>query len=266
LPVDVVHLLTMGLWLGGLATLVVVLRPAGITNTTAATAPELAVHRFSSIATGSIGTLIATGSYQSWRQLGSWSAFGSTDYGRLLLVKLGVFALMLLVALWSHQAARDRVFWNRVPRTSTLRRSVLVEAALGAVILGVTALLVNAEPGRTATAAPPGPVHRVFRYDTGGPNGRGQLVVDIEPAAAGPNTVRVTVEDADGAPHDVAELRSTLTVRQLGPFSVALQHTGPGEYVAQAVQLPYSGTWQLRVTVRTSDIDETTVANPINVR
>ncbi|HZE01417.1 MAG TPA: FixH family protein, partial [Pseudonocardiaceae bacterium] len=78
--------------------------------------------------------------------------------------------------------------------------------------------------------------------------------------------VRVTVEDADGASHDVAELRSTLTVRQLGPFSVALQHTGPGEYVAQAVQLPYSGTWQLRVTVRTSDIDATTVATPINIR
>ena len=268
LPVDVVHLLSMGLWLGGLATLVVVLRPAGITNTTAPAAPELAVHRFSSIATGSIGTLIATGSYQSWRQLGSWSAFGSTDYGRLLMVKLGVFALMLLVALWSHQAARHRVtvFWNRLPVTSTLRRSVLVETALGAVILGITALLVNAEPGRTATAAPPGPVHRVIRYDTGGPNGRGQLMVDIEPAAAGPNTVRVTVEDVDGAPHDVAELRCTLTVRQLGPFSVALQHTGPGEYVDQAVQLPYSGTWQLRVTVRTSDIDATAVATPINIR
>jgi len=268
LPVDVVHLLTMGLWLGGLATLVIVLRPAGTTNAAVQAAPELAVHRFSSIATGSIVTLIATGSYQSWRQLGSWAAFGSTDYGRLLLVKLGVFTLMLLVALRSHQAARERVtvFWHRLPLTSTLRRSVLTEAALGAVVLGVTALLVNAEPGRTATAAPPGPVHRVIRYDTGGPNGRGQLIVDVDPAAAGPNTVRVTVEGPDGTPHDVAELRSTVTVRQLGPFPVALQHTAPGEYVAQAVQLPYSGAWQLKVTVRTSDIDETTVATPIDIR
>ena len=65
---------------------------------------------------------------------------------------------------------------------------------------------------------------------------------------------------------EVAELHSTFTVRQLGPFPVALQHTAPGEYIAQAVQLPYSGTWQLRVTVRTSDIDETTVATPIDIR
>jgi len=143
LPVDVVHLLTMGLWLGGLVTLVVILRPAGTTNTEAP--PERAVYRFSSIATGSIVTLIGTGSYQSWRQLGSWAAFGSTDYGRLLLMKLGAFALLLCVALRSHRATQ-----------STLRRSVLAEAALGAVVLGITAMLVNAEPGRTATTAPQG--------------------------------------------------------------------------------------------------------------
>lgn len=214
LPVDVVHLLTMGLWLGGLVTLVVILRPAGTTNTEAP--PERAVYRFSSIATGSIVTLIGTGSYQSWRQLGSWAAFGSTDYGRLLLMKLGAFALLLCVALRSHRATQ-----------STLRRSVLAEAALGAVVLGIIAMLVNAEPGRTATTAPPGPAHHVIGYDTGGRNGRGQLIVDVDPAATGPNAVRITVEDLHGAPHDVAELRGTLTVRQLGPFEVALAHTAP---------------------------------------
>jgi copper transport protein len=267
LPVDVVHLLTMGLWLGGLVTLVVVLRSPDTTNADVQAPPERAVYRFSSIATGSIGTLIGTGSYQSWRQLGSWAAFGSTDYGRLLLVKLGVFALMLLVALRSHQAARERVtvFWRSMPLTSTLRRSVLVEAALGAVVLGVTAMLVNAEPGRTATAAPQGPAHQVLNYDTGGPNGRGQLIVDVDPAATGPNRIRITVEDSRRTPHDVAELHCTLTVRQLGPFTILLQHTAPGGYVANDIQLPYTGTWQLRVTVRTSDIDETTVATPIDI-
>jgi copper transport protein len=267
LPVDIVHLLTMGLWLGGLVTLVVVLRPPDTTNADVQAPPERAVYRFSSIATGSIVTLIGTGSYQSWRQLGSWAAFGSTDYGRLLLVKLGVFALMLLVALRSNQATRERVtvFWRSTPITGTLRRSVLIEAALGAVVLGVTAMLVNAEPGRTATAAPPGPAHQALRYDTGGPNGRGQLIVDVDPAATGPNRVRITVEDSRGTPHDVAELHCTLTMRQLGPFTIPLQHTAPGGYVANDVQLPYIGTWQLRVTVRTSDIDETTVATPIDI-
>jgi copper transport protein len=285
LPVDVGHLLTMGLWLGGLVTLVVVLRPAATSNAEVSAAPERAVYRFSSISTGSILVLIGTGSYQSWRQLGSWAAFGSTDYGRLLLVKLGVFALMLSIAGLSHRwvvrhrrallgvgaATRSSTgssLGRVLPGRSVLRRSVLGEAALGALVLGVTALLVNAEPGRTATATPSGPVHHVISYDTGGPNGRGQLIVDVDPAATGPNTIRVIVEDSRGLPHDVAELRTTvtLTVRQLGPLAIPLQHTAPGTYAASGVQLPYRGSWQLRVTVRISDIDETTVATPIKIR
>jgi copper transport protein len=149
-----------------------------------------------------------------------------------------------------------------------LRRSVLGEAALGALVLGVTAMLVNAEPGRTATGSMPRPAHHVISYDTGGPSGRGQLIVDLDPSATGPNTVHITVDNSHGAPHDVPELRTTLTLtaRQLGPLAVPLQHTASGQYLASGVQLPYSGTWQLRVTVRTSDIDETTVATPIDVR
>ncbi|MGH3720948.1 MAG: copper resistance protein CopC [Pseudonocardiaceae bacterium] len=292
LPVDVLHLLAMGLWLGGLATMVVVLRATDTSNDEAPAVPERAVYRFSSIATSSVVILIGTGSYQSWRQLGSWAAFGSTDYGRLLLVKLGAFGLMLGVAALSHRwvgrhrralvgvGAATRSFTVRsallgrtvsgrgLPAATVLRASVLGEAALGALVLGVTAMLVNAEPGATATAAPPGPAHHVISYDTGGSGGRGQLVVDVDPSATGPNAIHVTVEDSRGTPHDVAELHSTVTLatRRLGPFTVDLQRTAPGEYVASGVQLPYSGTWRLSVTVRTSDIDETTASTPVDVR
>ncbi|MGH3865502.1 MAG: copper resistance protein CopC [Pseudonocardiaceae bacterium] len=281
LPVDVVHLLAMGLWLGGLVTLVVILRPAGTSNAGVPVTPERAVYRFSSMATGSIVILISTGSYQSWRQLGSWAAFGSTDYGRLLLVKIGIFALMLGVASRSHswvtRHRRPRVGVGAATRSSsgestirlsTIRVSVLGEAALGALVLSVTAMLVNAEPGRTATETQPRPAHDIISYDTGGANGRGQLMVDVDPAATGPNTIRVTVEDSHRRPHDVAELRIalTLTARQLGPFPIIPQHTAPGEYVASTVELPYSGSWQLRVTVRTSDIDETTTTSQIHIR
>jgi copper transport protein len=66
----------------------------------------------------------------------------------------------------------------------------------------------------------------------------------------------------------VAEVRTelTLTDRALGPFAVPLQHTEPGEYDASRVQLPFPGGWKLSITVRTSDIDETTVTVPVDVR
>jgi copper transport protein len=289
LPIDVVHMLAMGCWLGGLVTLVIVLRPVAVTRTEEPALAQRAVIRFSSIATGAIMLLIGTGSYQSWRQLGSWAAFGATDYGRLLLVKLGTVGLMLGAASMSHRwvSQHRRVLMgvgaairavdgvagaaagrHSASEESRLRRSVLTEAALGAVVLGVTALLINAEPGRTATASPPGPARHVIDYDTGGSSGRGKLVIDVNPAATGPNTVHITVEDSTGAQHDVAELRSELilTARSLGPLAVPVRRAEPGEYDATAVQLPYPGLWTLRITVRTSEIDETTVAVPVDVR
>jgi copper transport protein len=256
-PVDVAHLLAMGLWLGGLVTLVVVLhRPISEEPASAA------ARRFSTVATGSVVVLVGTGCYQSWRQLGSWAAFLTTDYGRLLLVKLAVVALLLVVAAFSR-----RWVVRRRP-AATLRRNVLREAALGALVLVLTALLVNAEPGRTATAAPSGPAHRVVAYDTGGPGGQGRLVVDVDPAATGPNTITIIVQDPAGKPHDVPEVAAALTLaaRDLGPLPVLLHRTAPGGHIARAVQIPSAGTWQLAVTVRTSDIDETTVATPIDVR
>jgi copper transport protein len=63
-------------------------------------------------------------------------------------------------------------------------------------------------------------------------------------------------------------LRSELTLaaRSLGPFELPLRRTELGTYDATGVQLPYPGAWTLRIIVRTSEIDETTVAVPVGVR
>ncbi|MEU1467181.1 copper resistance protein CopC [Streptomyces sp. NPDC005761] len=91
MPVDVLHLLAVAAWLGGLTALLVALyRTPGITVG--------AVRRFSRIAFISVLVLTATGIYQSWRQVGSWSALTGTGYGQLLLVKVGLVAVLVGVA------------------------------------------------------------------------------------------------------------------------------------------------------------------------
>ncbi|MFF3938718.1 copper resistance CopC/CopD family protein [Streptomyces phaeofaciens] len=94
MPVDVLHLLAVAVWLGGLAALLVALYRAPADQPVEAAA----VHRFSQVAFGSVVALVATGTYQSWRQLGSWSAFTDTGYGQLLLVKIGLVALLVGIA------------------------------------------------------------------------------------------------------------------------------------------------------------------------
>ena len=70
MPVDVVHLLAVAAWLGGLAALLVALYRAPAETPVG----RDAVRRFSRLAFGSVIALVVTGSTSRWRQLGSWSA------------------------------------------------------------------------------------------------------------------------------------------------------------------------------------------------
>ncbi|MGX4690894.1 copper resistance CopC/CopD family protein [Streptomyces sp. JNUCC 63] len=119
---SVLHVLAMGVWLGGLTALLTILQrvtadeprtaaPDGDSN---AGGPDVspdgggpaltaAVARFSRIAFGAVTVLVVTGVYQSWRGLGSWATLTDTTYGRLLLVKLVAVVLMLAVASLSRR-------------------------------------------------------------------------------------------------------------------------------------------------------------------
>ncbi|MGY1580683.1 copper resistance CopC/CopD family protein [Streptomyces sp. MN13] len=94
MPVDVAHLLAVAAWLGGLGALLVALYRAPVETPLGTTV----VRRFSQVAFGSVVALVATGIYQSWRQVGSWSALTGTRYGQLLCVKVGLVLLLLGVA------------------------------------------------------------------------------------------------------------------------------------------------------------------------
>ena len=254
LPADVLHLGAMGVWLGGL---VVLWR---------AKPPAEAVQRFSRVAFTCVVVLVATGTYQSWRQLGGWLAFLDTGYGRLLLLKIGAVAVVLAAAWFSRR-------WVRT-RAGSLRHPVLVETAGAVVVLALTAALVNSAPPRTPVlattiAARSTPDRGAIPFNTGGPGGAGKLKVAVLPLTTGPNIVTITVFDPAGRRTDVAEVDVALTLkaRDIGPLRLTMRHVGmgAGTYRSADADLPMAGTWQMSITVRTSDIDETTVTEPVTV-
>jgi copper transport protein len=288
LPLDVVHVMAMSVWLGGLAVVVAaLLRPAGADA--AVLAPV--VRRFSTIAACCLGALVASGAYQAWRQVGTLGALTGTTYGRLLLVKvLGVglvIALGYLARVWiAHYlaapaggrtgpgAARPSAVRPGVARSAPvtadavairqLRRSTGLEVVLAAGVLAVTAMLVNAPPARTAFAAP---VSTTATFDTGGPNGKGSVQIFVSPAKAGTDLVHIEVVAPSGEPEVVPELTATLALpdRQLGPLPLSLSGGGTSHYYGN-VTIPLAGQWKLAVTVRTDEIDEATVTVPVTIR
>ncbi|WP_030798203.1 copper resistance CopC/CopD family protein [Streptomyces sp. NRRL S-337] len=125
MPVDVLHLLAVATWLGGLAALVVSLYWGPPIERTA-------VRRFSRIAFGSVLVLVATGLYQSWRQVGTWTALTGTTYGRLLLLKVGLVAVLVGLA-WFSRRWTARLTEVRTPEAEAADAAEAAEAAEAAV-------------------------------------------------------------------------------------------------------------------------------------
>ncbi|GAA2133913.1 copper resistance protein CopC [Kitasatospora kazusensis] len=169
------------------------------------------------------------------------------------------------------------------PAHAGLRRSVLVEAAVAVAVLVVTTMLTNSPPGRVATAAassPAGPaapgapgavaktVELKLPYDTGGkdPAAKGTATVTLNPAATGQNSLTLSLDDPAGKPVTVPEIQLAFTLpdRDLGPLAASLLPTGTGRW-SGTVQLPLTGDWVVSVTVRSSDIDQTTVTKSVKI-
>ncbi|MFH9086944.1 copper resistance CopC/CopD family protein [Streptomyces sp. NPDC017673] len=131
MPVDVVHLLAVAAWLGGLTALLTALYRAPAETPVEAAA----VQRFSRVAFGSVLALVLTGVYQSWRQLGSWSAFTETRYGQLLLVKIGLVAVLVGIAAvsrrWTGRLTDPAVRTGKAEKAQARKEQVAVSKATG---------------------------------------------------------------------------------------------------------------------------------------
>jgi copper transport protein len=179
-PSDIIHLTAMAIWLGGLVTLVTVVlhgpavpadaRKAGQRRYQAATAESArAVSRFSPIALGCVAAIVATGTYQAWRGVGSWGALFATPYGRLLLVK--IVAVCALVALGN--LARQRVQRLRAPVAA------IAAAQASPVRQAAPASLVTAKAGGRGRAGHgPRPQRSDVPDGTGGADEDAQLNAD----------------------------------------------------------------------------------------
>jgi copper transport protein len=349
MPVDVVHLLAAAVWLGGLVALLIALRVA----------PDLervAVRRFSALAFTSVCVLVATGIYQAWRQLGGWSPLWDTNYGRLLLVKIGLVLLLVCggaasrrwtgrlaeavpagaggaaagaggaagdlgvggtgpggasgtpgagrptlpgartpepelepepvgvgggaraAQLERQRVARAKALARRTreadPERAGLRRSVLAEVGIGAVVLGVTTVLTMSQPGRAVeqqraavAAAAPRTLDVRIPFDAGGAHGRGTADITLEPATVGSDQLHVQILGPDDRPMDVPEVdvAFTLPSKHLGPLKVSLQRLDVGHFAAESLDLPDAGDWRLALTVRTDQIDETTDTRTVTI-
>jgi putative copper resistance protein D len=141
---QMVHLTAAGIWLGGLVPLGLLLRravrPGGDAYIPLA---RSALPHFSQIGYAAVALVALTGTVNSVLLVGSCHALVTTPYGRLLSVKITLFAAMVGLALVNRFRLMPRLrdAASAVMPLRALFHSVVVEQALGLVILGVVAVL-----------------------------------------------------------------------------------------------------------------------------
>lgn len=157
LTADILHLVAAAAWVGSLVPLAVLLGAAARSRDEfSARMAREAVLRFSTLGVVSVGMLLASGIINTLMLAGSVAALVGTDYGRLLLLKIALFVVMLTIAGVNRIVLTPRLV--RAQSSSQyllrqLRNNSLIEAAIGAIILVIVGVLGTLPPGIQELAA-----------------------------------------------------------------------------------------------------------------
>jgi copper transport protein len=185
---DAVHLLAAGLWAGGIAALAVLRPPGGWRSGEA----RVLLARFTPVALGAFTVTVVAGGLEAITQLGSIQALFGTAYGRVLLVKMALVALMLPLSAMAWRLKRPHV---------------RIEAALAAGVIAAAALLASFPTPPTAAAqkvaedaaaTPTAGLPTAGELTLAGAAGSDLVGLSLSPGIPGANRATVYVLPIDG--------------------------------------------------------------------
>jgi copper transport protein len=252
--VDALHLGAAAFWLGGLVMLALFLLRQVDEREAEAILPV-----WSRWAGFAISVVLLAGVIAALVEVGTPNALVNTTYGRWLLLKLGLVGLLLLTASFARRL---------VPKLETgkLRRLVIVELAIAAVVLGVTAILTQTTPARTAEAISQAPAQLPY-FTTTLESPLYQLQVEVDPAKVGSNLVHLYAYAPDGKPLPVVEWKVTMALPAAGVEPIAVPTLKlTDNHVTGSVTLPSAGDWQFQFTLRLTEFDQDSVTATVPVK
>jgi copper transport protein len=241
--VQAVHIAAAGLWIGGLAALLLALRAEPSEER------ARAVRRFSLVATAGIAIVTGSGLLRAAAELRSLDDLVSTDFGRLLLIKSALVLGLGALGAINHFRHVPRAFQG----VSGLRRIGSAELSIAALVLLSTAGLVNLAPPVQLAAASTGPAPVSLVLDAADFATTLRLHLEVSPGTAGFDTFKATVTDYDSAkPVQATDvtLRFRLPGRpDIGASTLRLPPTGDGVFSADGANLSLDGTWAVTALV-----------------
>lgn len=260
----VAHLWGAAIWIGGLVGLLgLALRNAIPTEARRAFWPT-AIRRFSLTAMSAVGVLTLSGLWLYWVHVDGFDQLVTTLYGRTLLVKLVVVAVLVLIGatnqFWlmpridSQQVAGDQRGLSHT-LLRHFRLTIAAEVVLGLGVLFIAPLLAGSARNQAFQASPAALTQTASA---------GATRVELTPSGLQPGLVDYHVNlDGSAAPRQVS-LSFASTKLGVAGQEVTAASLGEGSYRVSGYYTPVVGTWQ--VAVRLDDAATARFTLPITAK
>jgi copper transport protein len=264
IAVDWLHLVAVGVWVGGLVWLFLAIRPAAHASV-GWDARGTFVRRFSRLATVALVVVLLTGLLRAVAEVGSLRQLVSSSFGVALIVKAGLVVLLVGLGALNH--------FGRVPHADDprsvgrVRHTVAGEIGVATAVLLVASILSQLPPASSVSeaAARSGPAPLVVTGHDFATTTR--LRLTVSPGTVGSNlfTAQVTDYDTGAAiPATDVQLAFRLPSRpDVGTSTLDLAHVSGATWRAKGSPLSIFGTYAVEATVQEAT---SAVTVPLEIR
>ncbi len=282
---DYLHLIASTAWLGALVMVFVFLRwrRIGLFEAQRLLLMANVFDRFSVVATLSVITILATGTFNGLVAIPNAGAMIHTTYGKVLLAKLSLLAPLLavaglnayylkprLVALIDglHQQGgrgleSERTAWQR--QFTRLQRvlppTIAVEIALVFAVFAAVGVLTQTTTAKGEEASRNAQAAGATKFAQSAQANDLKLDLQVSPNRVGLNEYDLLIENSDGGPSTTvtqARLRFNYqdVANAVAPSEISLSKFAPGEYKGAGAYFTEPGNWRVDATIRRSNADD----------
>ena len=236
-----VHISGAAIWAGALIPLAAELRSGS-------TGAGASLRRFSGFIPLAVLALFISGGVLTLVQVRTIEGL-STNYGIVLMIKLGLLAVVLALAAFNRWRLTSGAMRGEPAPIKLLVRVIAVETLLIVAVLGVAAAWRFTPPPRTliAEAVEPNAIH--LHGD------QAMAMVTVKKGPAGRTALSASIMAADFSPLQGQEVRFVLSNPAAGIEPIARQARKDGEtgWIVDDLALPFAVSWKIRIEILIDD-------------
>jgi copper transport protein len=246
-PALVLHALCAAYWVGAFAPLLLALRRLPRDGAL------VLLRAFSAGAVVAVACLVVAGVVLATLQVRTPAALVTTEYGRLLLLKLALVTVLLGLGAFNRMVLTLALERRREAAVG-LRRTISVDLVLAAGVVALTAGLGSVPPPRALAEQAAHAGHAAREYTAHAAAQGYRLVLVTSPAAIGDNRIDLYLTDEQGKPVDAQEAEMSFALPDLDveALRAAAAAVAPGHFRGR-VDLPLAGDWHVQADVLIDD-------------